>query len=391
MPGTHSPPVIVVGAGFAGCLAALRLHAQGHRVRVIDQGDTCTAIFRAEKLEPEQVEGLRALGQWDAVRECLTEVSEVGSFRGGVVERRRYEDHYSMRYPDLVNALRHRVADRIGIDVHRVTGIESHAGGAKVRLASGEEHAARLCVLATGSATTLARVGLPVASDEQVTSLNLGFDVRLRGSGRCVPEAFNYHSSAPHRDGVHYVTFFPMGELVRVNAFTAWRADDPRIRQLSARPVDTLHELLPRLREFYGEFDCVSKVRSARTRYHQVADATAGIVAIGEAYQSVSPATGMGLTRCLTDVQALARHVASWPGGEPIGEQRIRSFYADPDKVRVDVEARDGWRWFCDSVHGRSLKWRLKRSVIASALRWAMARTRSRGAGAGAAGQQVAS
>ena len=378
MPGTHSPPVIVVGAGFAGCLAALRLHAQGHRVRVIDQGDACTAVFRAEKLEPEQVEGLRALGAWDAVRGCLTAVSEVGSFRDGAIERRCYEDHFSMRYPDLVNALRGCVAERIGIDVQRVTDLAAHEGLAKVRLASGEEHTARLCVLATGSATTLARVGLPVELDEQVTSLNLGFDVRLRGDGRRVPEAFNYHSSAPHRDGVHYVTFFPMGELVRVNAFTAWRADDARIRRLSAHPVETLHELLPRLRELYGDFECVSKVRSARTRYHRVADAMAGIVAIGEAYQSVSPATGMGLTRCVTDVQALERHVAQWPQHAPVSAEQIRAFYADPTKVAIDTEARDGWRWFCDSVHGRSLKWRLKRSPFASAIRWMRSRSKAR-------------
>ncbi len=363
-------PVAIVGAGFAGSVAALSLHARGIAVRVIDQASASAPLFRAEKLEPEQADALRSLDLLQTVLPCCTPIREIAAWRDGRLERHRQVRQYAMRYQDLVNLLRREVQTRVGIEVARVTAITARDDGCHLQLADGSSKHFRLCILATGSATAASRAGLVAATDEHLTSLNFGFDIRPLGA-RDVPLAFNHHSRHPHRDGLHYATFFPLGDIVRVNVFTAWAADDARVRAFVADPRATLLALLPRLREFYGDWQCVSRVQTAQTRFHRLAGAPSpALLALGEAYQSVSPATGMGLSRCLTDVRALLRHAASWPASGVISAAQIAAFHADPEKVAMDEQARTAWQWFHDSVHGRSLRWRIKRGPVGAALRW---------------------
>ena len=85
---------------------------------------------------------------------------------------------------------------------------------------------------------------------------------------------------------------------------------------------------------------------------------------IGEAYQSVSPATGTGLSKCLTDIHVLLRHLAMWRQHDCVPGSAIDAFYQDPEKVAADDRSRDGWRWFYDCAHGRSLRAHLRRSGL---------------------------
>src|ERR1700687_2256752 len=57
-----SAEIIVVGAGLAGATAAAVLGQQGRRVILVDPRPSCPPVFKAEKLEPDQVQILRQLG-----------------------------------------------------------------------------------------------------------------------------------------------------------------------------------------------------------------------------------------------------------------------------------------------------------------------------------------
>ena len=62
-----SADVIVVGAGLAGTCAAQTLGSRGFSVILVDPQSHCPALFRAEKLEPDQVQLLRKLGLFNHV------------------------------------------------------------------------------------------------------------------------------------------------------------------------------------------------------------------------------------------------------------------------------------------------------------------------------------
>jgi 2-polyprenyl-6-methoxyphenol hydroxylase-like FAD-dependent oxidoreductase len=60
-------------------------------------------------------------------------------------------------------------------------------------------------------------------------------------------------------------------------------------------------------------------------------------VLIGDAFQSVCPATGTGLSKVLTDVQRLCRgHVPGWLETPGMGAEKIAAFYRDPEKTSSD-------------------------------------------------------
>src|SRR5579864_9020151 len=54
-----SAEIIIVGAGVAGAALAAVLGAQGRRVILVDPRSSCPQVFKAEKLDHEQVQQLR--------------------------------------------------------------------------------------------------------------------------------------------------------------------------------------------------------------------------------------------------------------------------------------------------------------------------------------------
>ena len=58
--------VVIVGGGFAGLSTANFLARNTQfNITVIDRRSTCPDVFRAEKLEPDQIELLKKLGMLD--------------------------------------------------------------------------------------------------------------------------------------------------------------------------------------------------------------------------------------------------------------------------------------------------------------------------------------
>lgn len=355
--------VLIVGGGFVGSVLTAVLRDAGYRTHTVDRTEQYPDAFRAEKLEPDQSALLRRFALLHAVSPPDTEISRVLTFENGRMRPRHHDGQFGIRYHDTVNSLRRLAQERGSWSTQRVTRVGSDDQGAIAHTADGGQHRARLCVIASGSPALLANSGVAVAGDAGLTSLSFGFDVESLAGGQL--QACNYHSEAPGRDHVHYATLFPIGEAFRVNVFTSWALDEARTRHFAEQPDATMRRLFPRLQDFVGAFRCTTRVQIGRTTWHRVQTPSPdGVVVLGDAYQSVSPATGMGLSKCLTDVEVLLRHLAAWREHVCVPGPAIDALYQDPAKRRCDDQARDAWRWFHDFVHGRSLKARLRRSGL---------------------------
>ena len=371
----HGPTqsdVLVVGGGFAGSVLTATLTAGGYRTHTFDRAEQYPDAFRSEKLEPDQSQLLRRFALLDKVSPPDSRLTSVDTYEHGRVHTRRYDGHYGIRYDDTVNSLRSIARQPSRWTNARVDHISSDADGVTARTAEGAEHRGRLCVIASGRPSLLADCGVEVESDPDLTSLTFGFDVEA-DSDRPL-RAFNYNSEAPWRDQTHYATLFPIGDAWRFNVFTSWSLDEERTRRFAQHPVEMMKSLFPRLQNYTGTFRAITRVQMGRTKWHRVQGPSPdGVLVLGEAYQSVSPATGMGLSKCLTDVHVLLRHMRLWRDFKRVPGAAINEYYQDPEKLACDDRASDGWRWFYDCAHGRSLKSRLRRSrLINAATRVAM-------------------
>jgi 2-polyprenyl-6-methoxyphenol hydroxylase-like FAD-dependent oxidoreductase len=65
----------------------------------------------------------------------------------------------------------------------------------------------------------------------------------------------------------------------------------------------------------------------------------AGIVLIGDAYQTSCPAAGTGVSRLLTDVERLLAYAPHWLTTPGMASEKIGAFYDDADKQAMDVHA----------------------------------------------------
>lgn len=363
---------MVVGGGFAGSVLTSALRAAGYRTHTLDHAERYPDAFRSEKLEPDQSKLLRQFDLLDKVCPPNCELEKVETYERGRVITCHYEDHYGIRYDDTVNALRDAARGKTRWTSARVEKISSDAHGVTAHTADGGEVRGKLCVVASGRPSLLAKSGVEVDRDPKLTSLTFGFDVEADG-----PEplrAFNYNSESPGQSHAHYATLFPIGDAWRFNVFTSWSLDEKRTRLFARRPVESLYDLFPRMREFAGSLRATTRVQIGHTVWHRVRRPSPhGVVVVGEAYQSVSPATGTGLSKCLTDIRVLLRHLSAWREHDCVPGSAIDKFYRDPEKVAADNRSSAGWRWFYDCAHGRSLRARLRRSgVINAANRIAM-------------------
>src|SRR5262245_15072638 len=141
-----SADVIVVGAGLAGTCAAETLGRRGLSVIVVDPQSRCPSLFRAETLEPDQVQILRKLGLFTHLLPQARRIREIGvGYNGRFFETVPIEQ-YGIGYGDMVNVLRsHNQSAE-----HRLGHVEHIANSEElqhVRLKSGETLTSRLVVL----------------------------------------------------------------------------------------------------------------------------------------------------------------------------------------------------------------------------------------------------
>ncbi len=52
----NSADVVVIGAGMAGCISAKLLSDQGLKVVLVDKFEKSPPVFRAEKIEKDQID-----------------------------------------------------------------------------------------------------------------------------------------------------------------------------------------------------------------------------------------------------------------------------------------------------------------------------------------------
>lgn len=364
--------VLVVGGGFAGLCAAWVLASEGLRVEVVEQRPRATRALRAEKIEPRQAALMRRFGLLHARRPLATPLVTIGWLTPRGVRRVHVGEQYGMRYAETVEALRDIASTRVRMRSGTVTAVLPDATTPGVRLADGSVERARLVVVATGpatSATARLQMGGPQTRRGRLVSVAYGFDVAGEALDGSDLNGLNVRGG--RRDGVDYLTLFRVGAVVRANLFTSWAPGSATGRALVADPSSILDQLFPAVRATLGRLDVVGGVQVGVSRHHRLRDpGRPGVVVIGDAHQTASPATGTGLDKVLTDVDVLASWAPRWVEGADVGPDRIAAFYTDPVRQAVDERVLREWRHADGRLHHptrevvRSLPWKVGRRLL---------------------------
>ena len=369
-------PILIAGGGMAGSLLALVLARRGVAVTVIDPHRTPPPVFRNEKLGHAQIAILRRL---DALGPFEEACWPPGAYADGA--RPALYD-CGAPHADWLAAVRRAWPVTVRLEVGSVISARLGAEIQAVTLADGQELEGRLLVLATGRMPSLARdlgVGREVLSVGH--SVCLGFSVARDGpfKAEIFPIAFGA--------GLGYVSLFPMPGELRVNVFSYRPLDDPWTRRMRADPVATLAELAPAAAVRLAGRAVVRRCEARGTDLYRACghQRRAGLVVLGDAAYAPCPASGTGMLRILTDVEALAdRCIPAWLAAPGMGADKVAGFYADPAKRRCEAASLRG------SLHGRTYAlsrspvWRMRRAahgvremvraqVVASTIRGAWA------------------
>lgn len=337
----------------------------GLSVRVFDARPEYPGRFRADKLEENQHGILEQLSLDGLVRPVPSPfVEEVTIFQGRKARVVPTGRQRGMDYQETVNSFRAFLGTLVPVEVTNVAGVRDGPDGCEITLGDGTVVSSRLGVMATGGSPMVRKsLGLPGQAAEAMLSTSFGFFAEPAEGERFATDAFN---AFPARavDGLQYVTFFPMGGRIRANLFTCWDPSGDEARMLRADPIGGLDRYFPHLTKHVGRIALAGKLQVATTYYyrqpHQHLQST---VMIGDEYQSVSPATGMGISKCTTDTRLLVDLLPKLK--QPGARIDLAGFYGHPDKIAVDEDARLSWAWSNEAVTSRSLRTRFKKFKIA--------------------------
>jgi len=365
-----SSDVVIVGAGVAGAALATVLARRGVRVALVDRAASCAPCFKAEKIEPDQADRLRELGLFDDVRSVFTPIRSVASaWRGRVLQRVELEQ-YGLDYWELANALRAQLPEAVTMHVQRVGAVEPDRERPCVRLADGSALEGRLVVLACGVAPTLVRsLGIERRVIRDGHSMAFGFDVDLERPPREFDSLTCYADRVSSR--LDYVTLFPIGSRWRANLFGYVGPRDPATRALSRTPDEALREYFPRLSRQVGRCTATSRVEAQVIDLYTVPGPVRdGLLLVGDAHQSVCPATGTGLSKVLTDVLVAAERIPRWLETPGMVASKLRDYYEDARKRSCDEQSLT-WAEHRRNISTRtSLRWRIHRLRTYLAMAW---------------------
>jgi 2-polyprenyl-6-methoxyphenol hydroxylase-like FAD-dependent oxidoreductase len=266
-----------------------------------------------------------------------------------------------MDYQGTVNTFRGALRARELLQVRKIARLQDADDHCAIVFEDGAVLRARLAVMATGG-SSLARTSLGLSAGRKgaLTSTSFGFHAEPTGVDGFRFDAFN---TIPDRfiNGLHYGTFFPVGGRMRVNIFTCWHPSGPEGKAFRADPAAAMGDLFPHLIRHSGPFRISGKVQVFTTRYYrQRSEHLKSVILVGDEFQSVSPATGMGISKCLTDVQAATGMLAALRD-DPAVPLDVSAYFRNPAKRRVDEDARRRWEWANESATSRSLRTRLKK------------------------------
>jgi 2-polyprenyl-6-methoxyphenol hydroxylase-like FAD-dependent oxidoreductase len=354
--------VAVIGAGFCGSVLGLKAADLGLRVRAFDSLDEYPDHFRAEKLEPDQYAILEELDLIDLVRpRDSVSINEVHEFVGTKRTVVPCHNHRGMDYAATVNSFRAALQQRGVLEPRKISKICDAADHCAIYLDDKTTISARLVIVATGLGAGL-RKSLMLRTHEPnaLLSTSFGFDVASNSPDGFPHSAFNLR---PEKfvSGLQYATFFPIGDRMRVNVFTCWQPGSNNVRNFRKNPLLVMDRLFPSMRSAISSFQLTSPLQVYTTNYYrQNCDHLKSTVVVGDAYQSVSPATGVGISKCLTDASVLLRAIQISPG-EQFKSIDLRAFYNDPLKREVDDRALHRWAWANESATSRTARTNLKK------------------------------
>jgi 2-polyprenyl-6-methoxyphenol hydroxylase-like FAD-dependent oxidoreductase len=362
---TLSADVVIVGAGLAGVTLAAVLGQQGRRVIVVDPRSSCPPLFRAEKIERHQVRLLRKFGLLEHLRPYAARVREVRAGFDGRIFKTTPIEQYGIKHADMVNALREQTPAGVDFRQSRVEHIAHSGHVQRVRLNGGEELTCRLVVLACGvSDGLLANLGLSRRVVQRDQSLGFGFNIAASAAQPFDFDALTYYSFSPSTR-IDYLTLFKFRETMRANLFTFRSASDPWVREFIQNPDRTLRRDLPKLSRLIGNYRVTSDVESGKVDLYKVNEPNlAGVVMIGDAFQSACPAMGMGLDKVLTDVDVLSECIPQWLASPGMSERKLAGFYEHPRKHTTDSQALQGAQDHRRLVTDQSVRWRVHRKLV---------------------------
>jgi 2-polyprenyl-6-methoxyphenol hydroxylase-like FAD-dependent oxidoreductase len=357
-----SSDVIIVGAGLAGTATAILLSRQGIRVTLIDRWATYPACFKAEKLEPDQIELLRKFDLLSALTPGAGHIRVILIAEGGRILHAQRREQFGILYQDMVNPLRARLGRDVNFKIGRVQDIVTSADVQRVTLVGGDECTARLVVLACGVSTLQARLGLAKHVIQKDQSLAFGFTI-ARTDGQPFPfDALTYYPTGC-AERVAFLTLFLVGTTMRANLFVYWAPGETHATNFAREPRRELSRILPKLTRAIGDFDVVTNVESSRIDLYQMDGyRQPGLVLMADAFQGVCPTTGTGISRVLTDVDVLCHEcVPHWLSTPGMSAEKIGSFYDNVRKRETDEHSLVGaWGNRQMAVNG-GLPWMARR------------------------------
>lgn len=341
MPSDAAPEItadaIVIGAGFAGAAAAALLARQGHRVSLVDPHLICPPTFKAEKLETHQVAHLDRLDLLSPFRGAVQSIPDITVSYGPRSTHVLDIQQYGASYQGMVNALRGALPETVQVIQGRALEVTPDPEAPAVRLRGGDVIRGRLVVLACGAATgPIRRLGISRDMIRARHSLAFGFDP-IRPDGSPMPStAINFYIDDP-RSGMGYLTLFPFPDRLRANLYTWWHTQDPRAKAFLQAPRATLTRYFPWLTRVAGPLAVPGPIEIGHIDLYRAQDPQRpGVILIGDAFQSVCPSTGTGVSRSLTDAEVLADQIGPLIGRAPLTAEALDAFYGDVRKVEMD-------------------------------------------------------
>jgi 2-polyprenyl-6-methoxyphenol hydroxylase-like FAD-dependent oxidoreductase len=364
----HTPAdIVIVGAGLAGSAAATLLARQGLRVTLIDPWRAFPDLFKAEKIEPDQIALLQQFGLLDAMLPHAGHIHQIWEAEDGRVIQIERREQFGVSYQDMVNGVRATLPAEVDFVVGRVETIVNDGDLQRVTLAGGEERSGRIVAIACGTGGELhARLGVRRRMIQKDQSLAFAFTI-ARADGSPFPfEAVTYYPDGC-ADRMFYLTLFRLGTVMRANLFVCWSGNDPSARNFVREPRAELTRMLPKLARVIGGFDVVSRVETGRVDLYRAEGLELpGVVLLADAFESVCPTTGMGLTKVFTDVDVFCHEcVPRWLSTPRIGAQKLEGFYDHPRKRKVDDESL-------------AVAWANRQLAVSKALHWRLRRTKRR-------------
>jgi 2-polyprenyl-6-methoxyphenol hydroxylase-like FAD-dependent oxidoreductase len=363
--------VCVVGAGIGGASLAWTLERAGLSVVVVDARDRMPSCFKAEKLEPDQVGLLRGLGLNSILEAVAARIRFVNVARGGKAIDRVPLAQLGAPYHDMTNAIREALPPSVPCLLGRASSLRLSDDEQTVTLADGRRIAARLVVLASGTGGGLhAALGIPRQTFREWHSIAFGFSMVPCDRAHFPFDAVTYLPDSI-RERIDYLTLFAMPGTMRANLFAYLPPRDPRVKALAAAPHAEIGRVMPGLEKVIGPWRAVTRVEvSPITLWRAVERGRAGLVLLGDAYQSACPATGSGLSKVFTDVTVLAELIPRWMATPGVGVDKTRDYYLDARKIACDDASLAAAFYRRRLNTDRGLRMRLHRVKLRAAMAW---------------------